>query len=139
VYSINVPLTTAKRTRVRSGLVHSADVSGGRRHSMELFETPAGAMTFWQDGTWFVRVVAGDADRIRVFLRARDEEALWRVLGSPDQRQETFVAASKAIPAASLDKLSSRGISLLPEHGRWEEIGIDALNLFTNDILAMCR
>ena len=26
-----------------------------------------------------------------------------------------------------------------PEHGRWEEIGMDALDLFTNDILAMCR
>lgn len=100
---------------------------------MEFFETPAGAMTFWKDGSGQVRIVAGTADCIRVFLRGREDPTNWCVLGSPDQRQEIFLAASKSIPSTTLETLSLGGIRLLPDHARWEEIGRDGLDLFTDD------
>jgi len=100
---------------------------------MKLFETPEGPMTFWKDSSGRIRIAAGDADCVRAFLRRRKDQSIWSVFGSPDQRQEIFLAVSGPVPVASLDELSLGGIKLLPEHCRWEEIDREGLDLFADD------
>jgi hypothetical protein len=99
--------------------------------STELTEISAGPLTFWRDDQGQVQVVAGDADCIRGFMRESDTD--WQVLGSPDQREEIFLAARKSILPADLSKLILCGERLLPEPGQWEEIGIEGLDFFTGD------
>jgi hypothetical protein len=100
---------------------------------MELIEKRAGPMTIWTDSRNRIQIVAGDADCIRVFMRKQDDQTAWSVLGSQDQREEIFLAAWRRVPVSYLDGLTLGGTRLLPEHAAWMEIGMDGLDLFTND------
>lgn len=100
---------------------------------MELIEKAVGPTTMWTDPEGHIRIVAGDADCIRVFVRQQDDQAAWKLLGSQDQRDEIFLAVCRNVSVGYLDGLILGGKRLLPEHAFWTEIGMDGLDLFTND------
>jgi hypothetical protein len=100
---------------------------------MDLMEKTAGPTTIWTDPASRIWIVAGDADCVRVFMRKQDDQAAWKVLGSQDQRDEIFLAACQNVPVSYLDGLTLRGERLLPERAVWTEIGMEGLDLFTND------
>ena len=100
---------------------------------MSFIEKTDGPTTIWADPGGRIRIVAGHADCIRVFMRQQADQTAWKVLGSQDQRDEIVLAACQNVPVSYLDGLTLGGKRLLPEHAFWTEIGMDGLDVFTND------